>query len=131
MITMKPNYLSASRITQYLMRPLKYRLQYVDKVNWDFHPANMALGSSVHAAIESFYRTWIECEKMSATELIDLFQGFWKGETEGKSFEPDCDPDAIKHQGIALLEAFARDVQPAEVISVEDQFKLYMILSLW
>ncbi len=123
---MKPNYLSASRITQYLMCPLKYQLQYEDKVEWDFHPSNLALGSCVHSAIEGFYRSWQDKIRMSPAEVTDLFQGYWTGDTEGKKFEPECDASVVKQLGQELLEVFARDVDPGEVIAVEDQFRVQL-----
>ena len=78
----------------------------------------MALGSAVHAAIEGFYREWMDGRQMLVEEVADLFAGYWKAEIDGKSFEPDCDPKALGVQGIDLLEAFARGTQPGKVLAV-------------
>jgi len=124
---MKPEYLSASRIRGYLTCPLKYRLIYEEKVDWDFHPSSMALGSAVHAAIEGFYREWVDNRRMPVEEVTDLFAGYWKGEVDGKSFEPDCDTNKLGLQGIDLLEAFAGGIQPGKVLSVEEQFRVPLV----
>jgi len=59
-------------------------LSYVDKVEPDFTPSNLALESWVHAAIEAFYRTWQDGIRMPSEEVIELFKGYWKDE----KFEP-------------------------------------------
>ena len=124
---MKPEYLSGSRIQQYLMCPQKYKLQYVDKVTWDFTPGNLALGSAIHAAIESFYRTWQDGSRMPENELCNLFEGFWQGQIKGKTLDPKNNPDKLKEQGISLLEVFSKDVQPATVLAIEEQFRVPLV----
>jgi putative RecB family exonuclease len=124
---MKPEYLSASRIVQYLMCPLKYRLVYVDRVEPDFLPSNLVLGSSIHSAIEGFYRTWQDGIRMSSAEVIDLFEDYFTAGIDGKTLEPGCNPEAVKNIGKSLIEVFARDVQPAEVVGIEEQFRTPLI----
>jgi len=121
---MKPDYLSASRITQYLNCPLKYRLCYEDKAPWDFHPSSMILGRAIHGAIEGFYRSNGE---IPLEEMLELFNGFWDNEVEGKIIEPDCDPMSVKQQGEGLLKAFHSSVQLGVVLGVEEQFEIPLI----
>jgi len=109
------------------MCPLKYRLQYIDNVAWDFHPSNLLLGSVMHSAIEGFYRVYQGGVRMPSEDVIELFDGYWKGETEGGQFEADCDLDAIRQQGIDLLNVFVSEVQPAEVQAVEEQFRVPLV----
>ena len=122
-----PEYLSASRITQYLMCPLKYRLVYVDRVESDFLPSNLVLGSCIHSAIEGFYRTWQDGVRMEASEVINLFEEYFIAGTEGKTLEPGCDPETVKNIGKSLIEVFARDVQPAEVVGIEEKFRIPLV----
>jgi putative RecB family exonuclease len=123
----RPEYLSASRITQYLMCPLKYRLVYVDRVDPDFLPSNLVLGSCIHSAIEGFYHNWQEGIRMEAGEVINLFDDYFKAGTDGKTLEPGCDREAVKNIGKSLLQVFARDVQPAEVVGIEEKFRIPLV----
>jgi putative RecB family exonuclease len=121
---MRPEYLSASRITQYLMCPLKYRLVYVDKVDPDFLPSNLVLGSCIHSAIEGFYHNWQEGRRLSSDTVIELFESYFDAGTDGKTLEPGCDREGVRRIGKSLLGVFARDVQPAEVVGIEEKFRI-------
>lgn len=109
------------------MCPLKYQLQYIDKVVWDFTPSNLALGSAVHAAIECFYRTHQDGSLLSSDDMIDLFSSFWDGQMDGKSLEPNCDPVEIKLLGQLLVDSFTKNVKPATTIAIEEQFTIPVI----
>jgi putative RecB family exonuclease len=124
---MRPEYLSASRITQYLMCPLKYRLIYVDKVERDFLPSNLVLGSSIHSAIEGFYHNWQEGVRLTSETVIELFEAYFDSGTDGKTLEPGCDREAVRNTGKSLLSVFARDVQPAEVVGIEEKFRIPLV----
>jgi putative RecB family exonuclease len=124
---MRPEYLSASRITQYLMCPLKYRLIYVDKVDPDFLPSNLVLGSCIHSAIEGFYHNWQEGLRLTPETVIELFEAYFDAGTDGKTLEPGCDREVVKNIGKSLLTVFARDVQPAEVVGIEEKFRIPLV----
>jgi len=124
---MMPEYLSASRITQYLMCPLKYRLQYEDKAEWDFTPSNLILGSVIHSAIEGYYLAWQAGEKMPLGELVSLYEKHWDSASEGKVFEPGCNATLVKETGRGLLKAFAESVSPGVILGIEDRFRVPLI----
>ena len=48
--------LSASKIATYLQCPRKYRFRYVARVPAPWKSSALALGSAVHAALETFHR---------------------------------------------------------------------------
>ena len=106
------------------MCPLKYRLVYVDRVDPDFLPSNLVLGSSIHSAIEGFYRTWQDGIRMDSKDVIGLFEEYFTSGTEGKTLEPGCKPEDVKNIGKSLIEVFARNVQPAEVVGIEEKFRI-------
>ena len=125
---MKPEYLSASRITQYLMCPLKYHLQYEEQVPWDFTPSNLVLGSAVHAALEAYFRTWgSDGIELPLEELSTLFCDYWDRETEGKQLEPKVDAKQLKQVGLGLLSAFSKTVEPCSVRAVEEKFRVPLV----
>ena len=125
---MRPEYLSASRITQYLMCPMKYKLQYEDKAEWDFTPSNLVLGSAVHKAIERFYQAWANDHvRMPVDEVVQLFSDCWTAGAEGKTFEAGCDPTEVLNIGKSLVEVFAREVNPTEVVGIEQRFRIPLV----
>jgi putative RecB family exonuclease len=50
------DHISVSQINQYLMCPLKYRFHYIDQLPRPFKPADLALGSAIHAAVEWWHK---------------------------------------------------------------------------
>jgi putative RecB family exonuclease len=52
---MEARTLSISQIQSYLLCPLKYRFQYVDRIPKPWRAASLSFGSSVHSAIEWFH----------------------------------------------------------------------------
>jgi CRISPR/Cas system-associated exonuclease Cas4 (RecB family) len=49
-------HVSFTQLDTYLRCPLRYRLQYVDRVEPDFVPAALALGSGIHGAAALLFR---------------------------------------------------------------------------
>jgi putative RecB family exonuclease len=49
-------HVSFTQLDTYLRCPLRYRLQYVDRVDPDFVPAALALGSGIHGAAALLFR---------------------------------------------------------------------------
>ena len=50
-------HVSFTQLDTYLRCPLRYRLQYVDRVEPDFVPAALALGSGIHGAAAFLFGT--------------------------------------------------------------------------
>ncbi len=123
---MLPPYLSASRISTWLMCPQKYKLQYVDKVQWQFYPAAMLHGTSIHNVLECFYREWQKGRRLPLKKLKSLYSDFWKAEIDGKKLDTDS-PDDIKAVGLDLLAAFHATVNPGNIIAVEDDFHIPIV----
>ncbi|MBZ0264092.1 PD-(D/E)XK nuclease family protein [bacterium] len=119
-------YLSASRIKTYLQCPQKYKLQYVDKIPWEFTPISLILGTTIHTVVECYYREYQNDRFMDAATMCTLFDEFWKNEIEGKTLDTD-EPDSVRLQGHELLKVFASEVQPQFVLSVEDSFEVDII----
>jgi RecB family exonuclease len=123
---MLPPYLSASRISTWLICPQKYKLQYEDKVQWLFYPSAMLLGTSIHNVLECFYREWLEGRHLPLEKVQSLYSDFWKSEIDGKKLDTDS-PDDIKAVGLELLAAFHTSVQPRDVIAVEEDFRVPIV----
>ena len=86
------------------------------------------LGSAVHKAIEGFYQVWASDHvRMPVEEVVQLFSDCWADGTEGKIFEPGCDADSILNLGKSLIEVFASEVHPTEVVGIEQKFRIPLV----
>jgi putative RecB family exonuclease len=56
-----------------------------------------------------------------------LFEAYFDSGTDGKTLEPGCDREAVRNTGKSLLSVFARDVQPAEVVGIEEKFRIPLV----
>ncbi|MCB2212102.1 PD-(D/E)XK nuclease family protein [bacterium] len=121
-------YLSASRIKTYLMCPQKYRLTYIDKVPWAFTPAALVVGTAVHAAIEQFYRAWMDGHRLPLADLHDVYNESWKEGIAGKTLDTD-DPAPLRDQGRDLITVLHEQVHPQNVVAVEQDFRVPLIAS--
>jgi hypothetical protein len=64
---------------------------------------------------------------LPAETVIELFESYFDAGTDGKTLEPGCDREAVKNIGKSLLTVFARDVQPAEVVGIEEKFRIPLV----
>jgi hypothetical protein len=69
--------LSASKIATYLQCPRKYRFRYVARVRAPWKPSALALGSAVHAALETFHRQRAAGASMAPVAVGALFRIEW------------------------------------------------------
>jgi CRISPR/Cas system-associated exonuclease Cas4 (RecB family) len=102
-----PPYLSISQVTTYLQCPRKYRFRYVDHVEPEHRPLELALGSAVHATIG----WWIE-EKAKGrvpgdTDVDRIFRTDWFAESLGVPLKlGDHDLGEVTSLGRSLVRAF-------------------------
>lgn len=123
---MLPEYLSASRIKTWLLCPQKYKLQYVDRVPWQFYPSAMLLGTAIHRAIETFYSEWQKGKRLPLEEMKSAFSDHWRGEIDGKQLDTK-EISEVEDVGTRLLSAFHSSVKPCNVIAIEDDFRVPIV----
>ena len=124
-----PDHISFSQVNTYLICPLRYRFQYIDREEWQFKPAALTLGSAIHAAIEKYYTNHLESKRTSLTDLQDIFDTRLYqdcAEVEMK-FKTGKDPVEIQQQGHAMLDCFLENVTPGDVLGVEEKFTLNVV----
>jgi putative RecB family exonuclease len=71
------DYLSSSRINLYLMCPLKYRFNYVDKLPKPFKPSALAFGSAIHSAINWYHKQEMNGNGVTLDKLCKIFDADW------------------------------------------------------
>lgn len=69
--------ISPSEIVTFLLCPLKYRFQYVDKIPKPWRASALAFGTSVHSAIEWFHRERIAGRAPDAEAVQSIFAADW------------------------------------------------------
>jgi len=123
---MRLEHLSATRLSTYLMCPMKYRLNYIDKVEWAFTPISMKLGIVIHEVLEAFYRGQQAGLTLEFDPMQMLFDDIWGGAIDGVKLDV-ADPTELYDLGIRLLKTFSESVTPQEVIAIEEPFSVPLI----
>lgn len=71
------DHLSASQIQTYMECSLKYKFNKIDQLPKPFKPAGLALGSSIHAAVEWLHRRWKQGDEVTLKSVWDIFEADW------------------------------------------------------
>ncbi len=126
----KQPHVSFTQIDQYLRCPLRYRLQYVDRVEPDFVPAARAFGSGIHAAAAMFFRAVGQGERPSVEEVQGYFESFWRLEAEHRPlrYGERESKEGLLDLARRMLAVLCAEVRPeAEVVAVEQPFAVPLI----
>lgn len=120
--------ISASRITSYLLCPLKYRFTYVDKIPRPWKSAAFAFGSAVHSALEAWQSSRLSGEEMAESEVVKLFLVDWEAEKAGGiRFKTNDDETTLAEKGQALLTLAMQTLKPDPPQAVELPFEIDLV----
>ncbi len=117
-------HLSVSQLSSWLMCPRKWRFQYLDKLPWPTVPASLVFGSAIHGALGAFHEARLEGQTADLDELIAAFQEIWQAETKPIQMKPSETAEGFVELAQRLLSLFLEEVQPAEVLAVEEAFRI-------
>jgi putative RecB family exonuclease len=118
-------YLSASRLTLFLQCPRKYGFRYVEKVVVPWKSANLAFGSAVHQALQTFHERLMEGRKSTADEIARLFLFDWQAQLVDEiRFKDGDDADSLRLMGEALVRLYVEGHQDLRVVAVESGFQI-------
>jgi putative RecB family exonuclease len=118
--------LSASQIQAYLACPLKYRFQYVDRIERPWRAAALAFGTSVHAAIEAFHRSRMNGGILSLEGVLATFEADWYAENLGPLvFAERESKEGLCEKGREMLAVYlaAQDGAPPPA-AIEEPFEV-------
>jgi putative RecB family exonuclease len=102
-----PDHVSASQLTTYLTCPRRYRFRYVDKVEPDHEPAELFLGSAVHAGLAHWQTKRIEGEDVGVDVAIDAFREAWvKSLRDEHPRFWDATPEVMEASGEGMVRIF-------------------------
>lgn len=118
-------HLSASRITLYLQCPRKYAFRYVEKVVVPWKSANLAFGSAVHGALQTFHERLMEGRKSTPDGIAQLFVSDWHAQlVDELRFKKGEDAESNRLMGEALVRLYVEAHQDLRVVAVESGFQI-------
>ncbi len=117
--------LSVSQVNAYLGCPLKYRLQYVDKIPRPWRAAAMAFGTSIHAAVEWFHRERLAERTPDLSEVLKVFDADWYAQNvEPLVFSERESREGLAEKGRAMLQLYVESCNGTKPVAVEQPFEL-------
>jgi putative RecB family exonuclease len=123
-------HVSYTQLDQYLRCPLKYRFQYVDRLEPEFVPVALGFGSGIHGAAAFFYRGVAQGRAPSVADVQSVFETMWNLETGHRPvrFGEKDTKDALLDLGRRMLAVLCAAHDPAaEVLAVEEPFRVPLI----
>jgi putative RecB family exonuclease len=118
------DHLSYSQISTYLTCPLRYKLQYVDRIPPAFTAASLAFGSAIHEAVAAFYQTRLEGDELRPDQMLDVYRAVWLREENVKYFNGDSERSLVE-KAKSMLAVFHESCDPSiTVLGVEEYFQL-------
>jgi len=79
----KEPHLSASAIGDYIDCGLLYKLGRIDRLPPEFRADALEFGSCIHLALADFHKQKMDGKTMTAKELHEQFERYWKAAAEG------------------------------------------------
>jgi putative RecB family exonuclease len=123
-------HVSFTQLDTYLRCPLRYRLQYVERVAPDFVPAALALGSGIHGAAAFLFRGMAQGTRPAVVDVQGYFGSLWALETTHKPirFGERESPESLLDLGTRMLAVLCAGVPDAtEVVAVESAFAVPLV----
>ena len=121
-------HLSASQLTLYLQCGRKYAFRYVEKVFVPWKSANLAFGSAVHGALQTFHEKLMEGQKSTPDEIARLFVSDWHSQQVDEiRFKEGEDSASLQAMGEVLVRLYVESHQDLKVVAVESGFQIPLI----
>jgi putative RecB family exonuclease len=123
----RPDNISVSQINQYLMCPLKYRFNYIDKLPKPFRPAELALAARFMPRSNGGIKT----EKTGRDRSGRTWYGFSRPTCGPRPWRPSNSRTAIHwnpfEKGKQLLAVYLRDYKGSGVRAIELPFRVPLV----
>ena len=120
--------LSVTQLNLYLMCPLKFRYQYVDRLPKPFKPVALVFGGAIHSAIEWWHRKRMESYDPEPKEVARIFRADFHAQKTGDIAykNGDTEEDLIDKGG-RMLAVYVREYRGGPVRQIELPFRVPLI----
>lgn len=122
------DHISYTQISTYIICPLKYRFQYIDRIEWPFKPAGLIFGSCLHKVLEHFYTGKKEGRDIKFKELWSIFEGSWTKEQNSKPVLYNSDSEKqLFAAAEKLLKLVPEKTNSNKIMAVEKDFLIELV----
>ena len=122
------DHISVSQINLYLMCPLKYRFNYIDKLPKPFRPADLAFGSAIHAAVEWWHKNRKNGTGPEWQDVARIFEADMQAQAmETLKFKDGDSLESHLEKGRQLLAVYLRDYKGFGIRAVELPFRVPLV----
>lgn len=122
------DHISVSQINLFLMCSLKYRFQYVDKLPKPFKSAELALGTSIHAAVEWWHKQRQGGFSPEFQRVVSIFEADLKAQSfDELRYKDGEDLVSLLSKGRELLAVYLRGYNGRLVRNVEMPFRVPLV----
>jgi len=120
--------LSVSRVQAYLACPLKYRFQYVDKLEKPWRAAALAFGTSVHAAVEWFHRERVAGRIPELAPVLTMLDADWyAANVDPLVFAKEDSQVSLAEKGRELVRIYVEQTNGQLPTGIEDPFEIDLV----
>jgi CRISPR/Cas system-associated exonuclease Cas4 (RecB family) len=122
------DHVSASQINLYLICPLKYRFSYVDKLPRPFKPADLALGTAFHAAVQWWHKHRKNGSSPDPPEVCRILEADLHAQSLDEiKFKNGESLVELVAMGQALIEAYVTGYQGDPIYQAEVPFRVPLV----
>jgi putative RecB family exonuclease len=120
--------LSVSQVQAYLACPLKYRFQYVDKIEKPWRAAALAFGTSIHAGVEYFHRERLAGRTPELVSVLGVFDADWyAANLEPLVFSRTDSQESLAEKGRELVRLYVEGVNGELPRAIESPFETDLV----
>jgi len=121
-------HISVSQLNVYLMCSLKYRYNYLDKLPKPIKPAELAMGSAMHSAVEWWHRHRMNGVNPGYEQVARIFAADIQAQAMDEiRFKNGDDLESLLAKGKELLAVYLKEFPGNKPESVEQQFRVPLI----
>jgi hypothetical protein len=86
------DHISYSQINTYTTCTLKYRFNYIDRLEPEFTSSALVFRSAMHAGIQAYLQSILEADPLRPNQILDVFREEWRGICRASWKQIRCDP---------------------------------------
>ncbi len=122
------DHISVSQINLYLLCPLKYRFNYIDKLPKPFKAAELAFGSAIHSAIEWWHKERQAERNREWQDIASVFEADLNAQAVDEiRFKNGDDLSSLIDKGKELLAVYVKEYKGTTPKAVEQGFRVPLV----